>query len=179
MKLISAIAILTVAAPIHGARAACSVLTDTEVIIQDFQSNVFDLAFASSVDLTPVQTLNNIYGDPPTSQSWFIVAYQATGLYFIRNTDSGTYLSYTGAVTGMNPTGAQLCGHSAQFLWNITANGNSDGCNIIEPSTGLVATSYDIINSAAIGSTTPVTLQNFDGKVTQQVFTFEQIGIRN
>ncbi|KAJ7205750.1 hypothetical protein GGX14DRAFT_458370, partial [Mycena pura] len=171
MKLI-AIATLTVAALIHGATAACSVPTGAgTVVIQDFQGNVFDLAFASSVDLAPVQTLNNKPGEP--AQAWTIVKDSKTGFYSIQNTRARTYLSYTGAVAGVNPTCAQLCGHSAPFLWNITANGNSDGCNIIEPSTGLVATSYSkIINSAAIGPTTPVTLQNFDGKVTQQVFTF-------
>ncbi|KAJ7205721.1 hypothetical protein GGX14DRAFT_458337 [Mycena pura] len=170
MKLISAIATLTVTAVIQGAMAACSVPMDTgTVVIRDFQSNAFDLAYASSVDLTPVQTLNHKPGGG--AQAWTIVADSKTGLYSIQNTGSGTYLSYTGAVTGMIPTCAQLCGHSAPFLWNITASGISNGCNIIEPSTGLVATSYKIINSATIGSTTPVTLQNFDGKVTQQIFT--------
>ncbi|KAJ7205747.1 hypothetical protein GGX14DRAFT_458368, partial [Mycena pura] len=171
MKLISAIATLTIAALIHGATAACSVPTGKLVVIQDFQSNVFDIAFGSSVDLTPVQTLNNKHGEPAQA-CLSIAADSKTGLYSIQQAESETYLSYPGAVTKTNPTCAQLCGHSVPFLWNITANGNSDGCNIIEPSTGLVATSYKIINSATIGPTTPITLQNFDGKVTQQVFTF-------
>jgi hypothetical protein len=57
-------------------------------------------------------------------KKWLIEAGVAPGLFTIQNIAAGTFLSSTGAITQLNPTSTQLCGHARAFQWNITANGN-------------------------------------------------------
>ncbi|KAJ6564420.1 hypothetical protein B0H19DRAFT_1067972 [Mycena capillaripes] len=116
-----------------------------------------------------------------TTSCW-IIEELLDGLYTIQNYASGSYLSYTGAVTGLDPTSAQLCGHGDPFLWSIIPNANGKNkFNIIEPQSGLAVTSWPGIQSAIISLTTPVwffssfvaiTLQEFDHSVKQQIFSF-------
>ncbi|KAJ6568093.1 hypothetical protein DFH09DRAFT_1081002 [Mycena vulgaris] len=59
----------------------------------------------------------------------------APGLFTIQNIVTGTFLSSTGAIAGLNPTATQLCGHERAFQWNITVNGNKfkSLCRIMIP----------------------------------------------
>ncbi|KAJ7805002.1 hypothetical protein B0H14DRAFT_2611791 [Mycena olivaceomarginata] len=140
------------------------------VAVSDFKANVFDLAVGSANELSPVQTLNHKLRT--SAQGWIIEEF-LDGLYAIQNYASGSYLSYTGAVTGLDPTSAQLCGHGDPFLWSIIPNANGKNkFNIIEPQSGLAVTSWPGIQSAIIGLTTPITLQEFDHSVKQQIFSF-------
>ncbi|KAJ6580534.1 hypothetical protein DFH09DRAFT_1146104 [Mycena vulgaris] len=149
------------------ARAQTTVPVSKIVNIQDFKGNVFDLAFGSASELSPVQTLNHKTG--ATAQAWLIEAGVAPGLFTIQNIAAGTFLSSTGAIASLNPTSTQLCGHERAFQWNITVNGNR--FNIIEPKTGEAATSWAFSTSNIIGLSTPVTLQNYDPAATQQLFS--------
>ncbi|KAJ7806225.1 hypothetical protein B0H14DRAFT_3882433 [Mycena olivaceomarginata] len=148
-------------------RAQTTVPVTKIVNIQDFKGNVFDLAFGSTSELSPVQTLNHKTG--ATAQAWLIEAGNAPGLFTIQNIAAGTFLSSTGAIDGLNPTATQLCGHERAFQWNITVNGNK--FNIIEPKTGEAATSWAFSTSGIIGLSTPATLQNYDPAATQQLFS--------
>ncbi|KAF7339803.1 COesterase domain-containing protein [Mycena venus] len=119
--------------------------------IRDFKRNVLDLAFGSGSELSPIQTLNHKTHTLP--QGWIIQA-GANGLFTIKNIMSGTFVSFTGAVTGVNPTTAQLQPH------------------VIEPNTGEAVTSWPFQSSTIIGLSTPVTIQSYDPAASQQIFKF-------
>ncbi|KAJ7853869.1 hypothetical protein B0H13DRAFT_1903910 [Mycena leptocephala] len=98
-----------------GAPPATGVLFN----IKDFQGNVFDLAFTSSADLAPVQTLNVKPG--VSAQAWTLSSVGT--LFTIANPFVGTFLSFTMAKNGLNPTCAQICGYTGvATAWNISAN---------------------------------------------------------
>ncbi|KAJ7511616.1 hypothetical protein B0H11DRAFT_1952265 [Mycena galericulata] len=143
--------------------------TNTVVNIQDYKSNVFDLAFGSSADLAPVQTLN--LKPFEGSQEW--VVKPSGTLFSVTNPVAATFLSFTLSATTLNPDCAQACGRpSVQTFWNITLNANKLGYNIIEPKSGLALMSWALSNSTITSPTTPVTLQVFDPGEKQQLFTF-------
>ncbi|KAJ6540683.1 hypothetical protein B0H19DRAFT_1078080 [Mycena capillaripes] len=87
------------------------------VNIMDFQGNVFDLAFGSTTELAPVQTLNHKPDTAP--QAWLIEAGVGPNLFTIQNIASGTFLSVTSTISA-----SQLCGHARAFQWKILVNGN-------------------------------------------------------
>ncbi|KAJ7835076.1 hypothetical protein B0H13DRAFT_2426216 [Mycena leptocephala] len=150
-----------------GAPPATGVLFN----IKDFQGNVFDLAFTSSADLAPVQTLNVKPG--VSAQAWTLSSVGT--LFTIANPFVGTFLSFTMAKNGLNPTCAQICGYTGvATAWNISANAVGLGYNIIEPTSKLAVTSWPASNSTIIGHTTPLTLQPLDPNERQQVFSFPQ-----
>ncbi|KAF8169460.1 hypothetical protein K438DRAFT_1774253 [Mycena galopus ATCC 62051] len=159
------------------AQAQTTVPVSKIVNIQDFKGNVFDLAFGSTSELSPVQTLNYKMG--ATAKAWLIEAGNAPGLFTIQNIAAGTFLSSTGAIAGLNSTATQLCGHERAFQWNITVNGNkfkfprTNGlaASLSRLKTGEAATSWAFSPSIIIALTTPVTLQNFDPPATQQLFS--------
>ncbi|KAJ7477670.1 hypothetical protein FB451DRAFT_1366163 [Mycena latifolia] len=132
------------------------------VNIMDFQGNVLDLAFGSSAELAPVQTLN--HKPDTTPQAWLIEAGVGPNLFTIQNIASGTFLSVTTTISG-----SQLCGHARAFQWKILVNGNK--FNIIEPTTGEGVTTWVISTSSLIGPTSPVTIQNPAPASAQQLFT--------
>ncbi|KAJ6539759.1 hypothetical protein B0H19DRAFT_1180419 [Mycena capillaripes] len=143
--------------------------TGIVVNIRDFQSNTFDLAFTSPADLAPVQSLNLKPGG--TSQGW-IISPSGT-LFTVANPFVGTSLSFTMAGNGLNPTSAQLCGHpTVKTTWNITANANGLGYNIIEAASKLAVMSWPTSNSSIVQPTTPLTLQTFDPNERRQIFNF-------
>ncbi|KAJ6494394.1 hypothetical protein C8R45DRAFT_1095323 [Mycena sanguinolenta] len=159
-----------VAVSVHSKAPPLPVPIDEVLLIQDFKANVFDLEFGSANELSPVQTLNHKLRT--SAQGWIIEEF-SDGLYAIQNYASGSYLSYTGAETGLDPTSTQLCGHSDPFLWSIISNANGKNkFNIIEPDSGLAVTSWPGIQSAIIGLTTPITLEEYDHSVTEQIFSF-------
>ncbi|KAJ7321306.1 hypothetical protein DFH08DRAFT_818675 [Mycena albidolilacea] len=119
-------------------RAQTTVPVTKIVNIQDFKGNVFDLAFGSTFELSPVQTLNHKTGATVQAASHCFICFRFC-LTNGNNIAAQTFLSSTGAITGLNPTATQLCGHERAFQWNITVNGNK--FNIIEPKTGEAATS--------------------------------------
>ncbi|KAJ7334875.1 hypothetical protein DFH08DRAFT_965615 [Mycena albidolilacea] len=142
-----------VAVSVHAKPPPVPVPIDEVLLIQDFKANVFDLEFGSANELSPVQTLNHKLR---TSAQGWIIEEVFDGLYAIQNYASRSYLSYTGAVTGLDSTSAQLCGHGDPFLWSIIPNANGKNkFNIIEPQSGLAVTSWPGIQSAIIGLTTP------------------------
>ncbi|KAJ7812855.1 hypothetical protein B0H13DRAFT_2470116 [Mycena leptocephala] len=161
---------------------ALAVPVSTIVNIQDFKGSVFDLAFGNASELSPVQAFNHKPGT--TAQAWLIEAGVAPGLFTIQNIAAGTFLSSTGAITQLNPTSTQLCGHARAFQWNITANGmDSSSSDLLRSSARMLtvrqhpraedgegATSWASSTSSIIGLTTPVTLQSFDPAATQQLF---------
>ncbi|KAJ7878504.1 hypothetical protein B0H14DRAFT_2567192 [Mycena olivaceomarginata] len=143
-----------VAVSVHAKPPPVPVPIDEVLLIQDFKANVFDLEFGSANELSPVQTLNHKLR---TSAQGWIIEEVFDGLYAIQNYASRSYLSYTGAVTGLDSTSAQLCGHGDPFLWSIIPKANGKNkFNIIEPQSGLAVTSWPGIQSAIIGLTTPV-----------------------
>ncbi|KAJ7291118.1 hypothetical protein C8J57DRAFT_1458073 [Mycena rebaudengoi] len=143
---------------------------NTLLNINDFQGNVFDLAFGSPAALAPVQTAC------PQADSrrpkWTIAP--AGTLFTVKNTNRVTFLSFTMAGTnpGVSPVCAQACGNPTQTVWNITANANGLGFNIIEPTSNLAVMSWRKSTSPVAESTTPLTLQDFNPNEPQQVFTF-------
>ncbi|KAJ7777536.1 hypothetical protein DFH07DRAFT_797189 [Mycena maculata] len=151
--------------------------TNGTVYIKDFQKNVFDLAFASSADQAPVQSLSQ---NGIISQGWTITPNLNGTLFSVYNpsahtgsTTLRTYLSFTLSNTTSNPTCAQLCGRpSVQTLWNITPSANKLGYNIIDPNSKLAVTSWVASNSSSVTHTAPLTLQNFDSADSTQIFTF-------
>ncbi|KAJ7146089.1 hypothetical protein C8R44DRAFT_756541 [Mycena epipterygia] len=141
--------------------------TGSLINIKNFQGDVFDLAFASSAPLAPVQTLNHKSSE--IAQGWVIEP--AGTLFNVLNPFAGTFLSFSTAINGGNPTCAQVCGNpTIQTAWNITANAN--GFNIIEPTSHLAVMSWPASNSSIVGPTAPLTLQVFDPKEPQQIFSF-------
>ncbi|KAJ6490821.1 hypothetical protein C8R45DRAFT_990992 [Mycena sanguinolenta] len=151
---------------------------EQEINIQDFQGNVFDLADRSTQPFSPVQSLN--FKSEEDAQIWVIE--QNGTLFTITNVISHSMLSTTAAVasTSIDRKCIQLVGggfppEGELQLWNITRSANGAGVNIFDPNSGLAVTSWLATTSTIITPTTPLTLQLFDPKATQQIFNFLEI----
>ncbi|KAF7368128.1 hypothetical protein MSAN_00879100 [Mycena sanguinolenta] len=156
------------------AALAQTVPVGQSIAIRDFQGNVFDLADRSTQPFSPVQSLNFKPGE--AAQIWVI---EQNGTQFtIRNVISESILSTTATIAGTpsDRKSIQLVGGGANVAvpqWNISANGAS--FNIIDPLSQLAVTSWLATTSSIITPTTPLTLQLFDPKATQQIFTFVNV----
>ncbi|KAJ7327960.1 hypothetical protein DFH08DRAFT_816123 [Mycena albidolilacea] len=111
------------------------------VNIMDFQGNVFDLANTSPLDLAPVGTLNHKVGISAQEVRFNLLClipsftlrlqWRITGAapkFTVINLGATSFLSFTTAVSGVNPIVTQICGHpNQQTLWNITPSADGLG----------------------------------------------------
>ncbi|KAF8183758.1 hypothetical protein K438DRAFT_1974792 [Mycena galopus ATCC 62051] len=141
------------------------------VKILDFQGNVFDLADRNTAEFTPVQTLNHKLTE--TAQQWFLEGSTKPG-FTILSSQFTTLSNIAALVNAGDHKCAQLCGENVgvNTLWNITLNAAFGGFNILEMSSGLAVTSWLALTSPVVTPSTPLTLQLWDPKVKEQVFTF-------
>jgi len=136
-------------------------------LVTNFESQVMDLAFGSSINLTPV-TVDSDNGG--TNQHWTFIPTGTTNQFIITNGLAGTFLSYATAqvVNGVAPH-AQTVGSTGEAtLWDLTPT-DSTGTNVMftEHTSGLFLTSWT-------GGVSPLTLE-LPEIATQQTFALTSV----
>ncbi|KAJ7158002.1 hypothetical protein C8R43DRAFT_1234431 [Mycena crocata] len=170
LVLTSALCMEASATLLYKEQASTPLPVGVPVMIIDFAGNALDLAYGSARALTPVQCLVKKPGE--IAQTWNLT-FSGGQTYTVQNPAAKTFLSFSTAGTPVSPTCSQLCGNPTTAVkWKIIPSTNGTGFNIIEPGSNQAVMGWPFSRSGIVGSTAPVTLQNFDPNEKQMIFTF-------
>ncbi|THU99691.1 hypothetical protein K435DRAFT_837587 [Dendrothele bispora CBS 962.96] len=144
-----------------------SLIAGGTFLVSNFEGQVVDLAFGSSINLTPV-TVDFVNGG--ANQHWTFFPTGTTNQFIIVSASApGTFLSYASALTGAPTDHSQTVGSTQEAtIWDLQPT-DSTGTVVMftEHASGLFLTAWP-------GGVSPLTLEFSEGG-TQQIFTLSSV----